>query len=140
MSRQQSGIGHRYLRSFEMRDKAQLSDWRSAVRADPGKYWLLKPCDGGASKGIKIFHGQEAIDAQASFGAHTVAQEYVEDHFLGFGARKFHLRLYFLVTRWDPIGVYLYDGGLVFRSVHKHDENIGPSEERDVFSSISNTV
>lgn len=132
--------GLRYLRTFELDQDHELIGWRHSVQEKLDKYWLLKPCLGGASKGIQIHRGQDALDAQRKFGPHTVAQEYVDDPYLGFGGRKFHLRLYLLITRWSPAGVYIYDNGLIFRSLHEYQHDNGPEVMRDVFSSISDSV
>jgi len=128
------------LPSFELDDQKQLEQWQRLVLEKPDQHWVLKPCLGGASKGIQIRKGQEALDAQASFGRHSVAQQYLEKPYLGFGGRKFHLRLYLLVTRWAPLGAHLYDDGLVFRSAHEHRPHEQRSEARDAFSSISQEV
>ena len=69
---------------------------------------------------------------------HAVAQKYIAKPYL-FGGRKFHLRLYVLVTSWHPPAAFLYDDGLVFRSRQQYDAQ-SPSTERDVFSSTSDQV
>jgi hypothetical protein len=70
--------------------------------------------------------------------AETVAQEYLEQPYLAFGKRKFHIRLFVHVSRWAPAEAHLYDEGLVFRSLQEYDGF--PNLDRDIFSSISQNV
>jgi len=129
----------RHLRSYDLSNPDELAEWRGDVAENSNKIWVLKPCLGGASQGIQLAKGSEALDAQKGFVPETVAQEYVDEPFLGFGGRKFHLRLYILVPRWGPTVAYLYDNGLVFRSREDYAGS-GPSTQRDIFSSISKNV
>lgn len=125
----------RYLPSFILGE--ELEAWRETVMRDPDQYWVLKPCLGGASKGIQIHRGLDALKAQPGFGADAVAQEYVKP-FLGFGY-KFHLRIYLLVTRWAPLGAYLFNEGLVFWSKSRHDTSNMNTEDH-IFSGISRSI
>jgi len=128
----------RHLRNFDLSDSTHVAAWRKAVAKSPKKLWVMKPCFGGASRGIQIVQGQTVVGDEERFGAQTAAQEYLEP-FLGFGRRKFHLRLYVLVTRWAPVGAYLYDEGVVFRSKHEYDRGRVTTED-NIFSSISGDV
>mmetsp|Transcript_2432 Transcript_2432/g.2566 ORF Transcript_2432/g.2566 Transcript_2432/m.2566 type:complete len:463 (-) Transcript_2432:267-1655(-) len=131
----------RHLRSFDLSNEQEFQTWQSLVNEEPSRNWILKPCLGGASKGIEVLHGKDLLNAYSSggFPPETVAQEYVE-HFMNFGGSKFHLRLYVLVTHWAPTTVYLYNGGLVFRSRHTYQQDAARSAARDAFSSISDSV
>merc|ERR1712129_33126 len=59
---------------------------------------------------------------------------------MGFGGRKFHLRVYVLVPDWGPKPrALVYDEGVVFRSKHPYQRG-RPSPARDIFSRMSSDV
>ncbi|CAK0866352.1 unnamed protein product [Prorocentrum cordatum] len=101
--------------------------------------WVVKRCDAGLSQGVALLSGRELLAASERWASGreakspwTVAQEYLERPYMGFGGSKFHLRVYVLVTRWAPSpSVLVFDEGLVFRSrdPYQHD-NL--SEGRDI--------
>lgn len=129
----------RFLRTFELGDNLQNEAWHEAMKSEPNRHWIIKPCIAGQSKGIELIRGRDfKVDRDQPRGRY-VAQEFVERPFLGFGGRKFHLRLYVLVTRWDPPGVFMYDEGMLFRSERTYDPD-RPSRQHDIFSGISKEV
>mmetsp|Transcript_25162 Transcript_25162/g.63845 ORF Transcript_25162/g.63845 Transcript_25162/m.63845 type:complete len:415 (-) Transcript_25162:10-1254(-) len=132
--------GKPYLRSFELTKPEELERWRREVEAAPTKSWVLKPCSAGASKGIEVARGAGALEVQRRMKSSTIAQEYLERPFRGFGDRKFHMRLFVLMPRYEPVAAYLYGDGLVFRSTHEAKRGDLPSAEKDVFSSLSDSV
>eukprot|EP00928_Gymnodinium_smaydae_P011940 TRINITY_DN14367_c0_g1_i1.p1 TRINITY_DN14367_c0_g1~~TRINITY_DN14367_c0_g1_i1.p1 ORF type:complete len:190 (-),score=30.14 TRINITY_DN14367_c0_g1_i1:619-1188(-) len=88
------------------------------------------------SHGIDLVSSEDVLSvATKVVGRHAVAQEYVHQPYL-FDGRKFHFRIYLLVTRWAPTGAFLYDEGLLFRSRHVYDPR-KLSEKRDLFSGTS---
>eukprot|EP00928_Gymnodinium_smaydae_P037256 TRINITY_DN25896_c0_g2_i1.p1 TRINITY_DN25896_c0_g2~~TRINITY_DN25896_c0_g2_i1.p1 ORF type:complete len:485 (-),score=108.70 TRINITY_DN25896_c0_g2_i1:22-1449(-) len=131
----------RYLATFELDDPAQLVAWQRQLQAAPERHWLLKPCAAGNSQGIQLLRGRELL-SMSNLGTHVVAQEYLEDPYLGFGGSKFHLRLYVLVTDWSqPTSAFLYDDGLIFRSKQAYRrEGVARSVASDVFSGITASV
>jgi len=132
------GGGPKHLRVFNLAIEAQREQWRQAVQEDMSLEWVVKPTVAGRSQGIRLLRGEDALGA--SLPSHLyVAQEYIRRPFLGFGGRKFHLRLYILVTRWKPIGAFLFDEGIVFRSRLAYDSD-NTSVERDIFSGVSESV
>merc|ERR1712039_576396 len=59
---------------------------------------------------------------------------------MGFGNRKFHLRVYVLVTNWSPQPrILMFNEGVVFRSRHQYNAQ-ALDNKRDVFSAISTDV
>mmetsp|Transcript_37073 Transcript_37073/g.106023 ORF Transcript_37073/g.106023 Transcript_37073/m.106023 type:complete len:449 (+) Transcript_37073:66-1412(+) len=135
--------GHRHFLSFVLDDPKQFAEWTKMVQAEPLRFWLLKPCRAGASKGIRLLRGVAALAQAAGLQGSeaSVAQEYLERPYMGFGGRKFHLRLYILVTRWSPTAAYLYNDGLIFRSRHPYKLPDGSEQgDRAIFSSISKGV
>lgn len=128
----------RHLRTFELKIRAQAEAWRKETRVDPDRIWLVKECTAGHSKGIRLLRGSNTSAVDEVLDTWSVAQEYVARPFLLDG-RKFHMRLYLLVTRWAPIGAFLYGDGVIFRSKRLYDRD-QPSVQRDVFSGISEAV
>jgi len=127
------------IRTFELADRQDFDAWMLAATNAPGSHWVLKPCMGGASKGIDMISSDDVLHARYSFKGPTVAQEYVALPYLGLGGGKFHLRMYLLVTRWSPPAVYLYNNGLVIRNREKYDKNQRDTK-RDIFSVIEGSI
>jgi len=134
-----SAASSRHLPTYLLKRPEQASAWQEAMKARPERHWLVKTCSGGASKGITLVSSGDDKAIQEAIRTWSVAQEYLREPLLSAGGRKFHLRLYMLVTRWAPAGVFLYNEGLIFRSRHVHDSS-QPSQDRDVFSSVSKDV
>lgn len=130
---------HHHLRTFELHDPEQYSQWQREAQNDPHRHWIIKGCTNGASQGIKLLQGRAVRHSAPAVGTWAVAQEFLAHPYLGWGGHKFHLRLYALVTRWDPVGVVLFNNGLVFRSRAKY-HNGKPSLRKDIFSSVSKQV
>jgi len=130
-----------YLRNLVLNHQEQHATWRQEVLANPDKPWVYKICNSGMSAGVEILSGDKLIDRTKQKPKQwTVVQEYLQNPFMGFGGRKFHLRVYVLVTQWSPSPhVFVYNEGVVFRSRHKY-EGASLSDKRDVFSAISSDI
>ena len=77
--------------------------------------YIVKPDDGSQGDGIFLVSSREGLASKMRTphsNGNTVVQRYVEDTMLLDG-RKFDLRLYVLVTRLEPLEVYLCKEGLV---------------------------
>jgi len=126
----------RWLKTYELANPGDLRRWKEAARKDPQQHWVIKPCSNGASKGIELMQGRAVQQAfLGGQGPWTVAQEYVENPYLGLDGRKFHFRVYTLVTRWAPVGAFVYDEGMVFHGGHEI-KGRAPSVDKDIFSGI----
>eukprot|EP00668_Euglena_longa_P015043 GGOE01019091.1.p1 GENE.GGOE01019091.1~~GGOE01019091.1.p1 ORF type:complete len:520 (+),score=116.26 GGOE01019091.1:63-1622(+) len=100
--------------------------------------YILKPALGSCGRGIRVLDAAEAIKLLRSMckgewtGSECVLQKLVEpmlvhDH-------KWDMRLYVLVTAFDPLTVYLYSDGLVrFAS-----KGYSPAGEFDRFADLTN--
>merc|ERR1712154_356494 len=64
----------------------------------------------------------------------------MDNLYMGFGAKKFHLRLYVLVARTAPASVFIFNDGLVFRSIHTYKKGKKRTAKKDTFSRIGKTV
>merc|ERR1711933_221273 len=90
------------------------------------------------SQGVDLLRGNALVHKAQKKAPQqwTVAQAYLERPYMGYDNRKFHLRVYALVTHWGPPArVYIYDEGVVFRGRKKYDH--GALSQEDIFSSIS---
>lgn len=74
----------------------------------PAARWLLKPANTSAGSGIRLLADPRDLPARGVW----LVQEYVADPYLWRG-RKFHLRLFMLVTGLAPPVIYLYREGQV---------------------------
>lgn len=71
--------------------------------------WILKLSTGKRALGIKIITSSKDIPHD---GHDYIAQRYITNPFL-VGGRKFHLRLYLVITNLDPLRALLHKEGLV---------------------------
>ncbi|EQC41417.1 hypothetical protein SDRG_01386 [Saprolegnia diclina VS20] len=81
-----------------------------AYAADPKAIWILKPPNQCCGRGIKLVSGSAKYEFEPD--KRYVAQKYIAHPYLINGF-KFDMRLYVLVTSYDPLRVYLFDNGLV---------------------------
>ena len=70
--------------------------------------WILKPSASSCGKGIKLLTKKSQVQEKSG----VIISKYVGKPFL-INNRKFDLRIYVLVTSFDPLKVYLYHEGLV---------------------------
>lgn len=78
--------------------------------------YILKPTASSCGRGIELCRG---VPPMPRGGKQMVCQRYVCNPLLLFG-RKFDLRLYCVVTSFDPLRVYLFDEGLVRFAAEKY--------------------
>ncbi|UYV61552.1 TTLL4 [Cordylochernes scorpioides] len=82
-------------------------------RSGSKKNWIIKPPASARGTGIHVIHKWSQIPKKQP----VVVQRYLSAPFL-INDTKFDLRLYVLLTSFDPLRIYVYDDGLVrFASV-----------------------
>jgi hypothetical protein len=65
-------------------------------------------------------------------------QEYIQNPFL-IGGFKFDLRIYVLVTRVEPLSIFIYKEGIARFATEKYDTNIiNQGDERSNFIHLTN--
>ena len=70
--------------------------------------WILKPANSSCGRGIKLLNKTTKLPKK---GAYVVNQYIMKPHLLkGF---KYDLRIYVLVTSFEPLTIYIYQDGLV---------------------------
>lgn len=99
--------------------------------ANPEMKMILKPPASARGLGIQVIHKFKQIPKESRTkqpkGVTTsayIAQNYIENPLLLFNQTKFDIRLYVLITSFDPLRLYLYDDGLIRFASEKYSTNI----------------
>lgn len=95
--------------------------------------WILKPYAGACGRGIRLI--SKAADSVVPKDKKVIAQRYIRHPFLIEGT-KFDLRIYALVTSFDPLRVYLFHDGLARFATAKY--SINPSLLKNRFMHLTN--
>ena len=74
-------------------------------------HWIVKPAAASCGAGVTLHDANEPLPDRVRTEA-GVASAYIHPPYLVDGA-KFDLRLYVLVTRWEPLTAYLHASGIV---------------------------
>ncbi|XP_065161645.1 tubulin monoglutamylase TTLL4-like isoform X2 [Atheta coriaria] len=96
-----------------------------------GEKWIIKPPASARGVGIKVINKWSQLPKQTSI----VVQKYIADPYLINGS-KFDLRLYVLVTSFNPLRIYLYPEGLVRFASVKYSDN--DKDLKDRFMHLTN--
>jgi tetratricopeptide (TPR) repeat protein len=86
-------------------DAAALARFRAG--APPDQIYIVKPTNLYGGQGIRLTRTPELLPGESA-----VVQRYIGDPYLIDG-RKFHLRLYLMVSSADPVRAYVYGEGIV---------------------------
>lgn len=103
--------------SFFKRERHVLVE---ALKRDSASPWILKPSAGKRAMGVKILTASNQVPTKTN--DHYVAQRYIKDPLL-INNRKFHLRLYLLITNMQPLRALLHREGLVLFAVTNYTQN-----------------
>ena len=82
--------------------------------------YIMKPCDSACGKGIKIIGKTTTVKYKAS--KKYVLSEYIANPHLINGL-KYDLRIYVVVTSFEPLKIYLFKEGLVRFATQKYTTN-----------------
>ncbi|XP_014479842.1 PREDICTED: tubulin polyglutamylase TTLL4-like [Dinoponera quadriceps] len=103
-----------------------LRSFRQVWEKTGGKEkWIVKPPASARGTGIRVVHRWSQIPKKRP----VVVQQYLSRPMLIHGA-KFDLRLYVLVTSFNPLRVYMYPDGLVRFASVKYNEDINHLSDR----------
>lgn len=91
---------------------------QKAIASSSG-YWIYKPSKGSCGNGIQVI--SESL-SNITATKKAVLSKYIDNPLLVNGY-KFDLRLYVLVTSYDPLRIYLLDDGLVRFATEKYDND-----------------
>lgn len=104
--------------------------WVSARKQNPNALWIYKPADQSCGKGIRLYGSAlEASTDKKLAQKNGVVQRYVDNPLLINGF-KFDLRLYVVVTSYDPLKIYLNDEGLVRLATERYTANLSTISHR----------
>jgi len=86
------------------------------LESKPG-VWIRKPCCSSMGRGIRVFHSNDSVKELSDVDSKDsstwcVIQKYVSNPYLVKG-KKADMRVYVLVTSFDPLVVYLAQDGIV---------------------------
>lgn len=102
-----------------------LRDAWQRERPPGGHCWIIKPPASARGAGVHVVHRWEQIPKKQPL----VVQRYVRNPYLINGT-KFDLRLYALVTSFDPLKVYLFPDGLVRFASNKYSQECEDLSDR----------
>ena len=112
--RQNSQWRMNYKQIYKIERNAGNTKPKKAVDNISASIWLTKPFSSSCGRGIKLI--TEAY--QIGRNSKLLVQEYLTKPYLIDG-RKFDLRLYCVVTSFNPLIIYLFHDGLVRFSTKK---------------------
>ena len=94
--------------------------------------WIVKPSSSSRGRGIYIIDDPSQVNRQEA----CVVSRYLDNPLLLYG-HKFDLRLYVVVTSFDPLRVYIYREGLVrFASERYSNEDL--TSDTAMYSHLTN--
>lgn len=99
-------------------------------------YWISKPCNLSRGRGIRLIHANQHIDHSVP----QVIQQYITAPLLLSG-HKFDLRLYVLVTSFNPLECYMYQNGFARFATEPYTNHINQLDNQYIHltnSSINN--
>ena len=102
------------------KDAEKFRDARdNAARSQKKKLWIFKPTASSCGRGIKLITGSSKIPLDTKG---FLISEYISSPHLIKGL-KYDLRVYVLVTSYDPLMIYIYNDGLVRFCTKKYKVN-----------------
>ena len=85
----------------------QYSEFYTRFYLEKHAQWIVKPCNSSQGKGIFMLDSLDSLPMIEG----CVVSRYINNPLL-IGNLKFDLRIYVLVTNYDPLKIYVYDEGL----------------------------
>ena len=85
---------------------------------DPTALWILKPVAASCGRGIKIINSTQRVNKKEGM----LACKYIANPHLLNGL-KYDLRVYVLVTSFNPLRIYMYNDGLVRFATEKYSND-----------------
>ncbi|GLV34593.1 Tubulin tyrosine ligase-like 4A [Carabus blaptoides fortunei] len=98
---------------------------RQAWEKTGNEKWIIKPPASARGTGIKVIHRWAHLPKKKSL----VVQQYIANPYLINGS-KFDLRLYVLVTSFNPLRIYLYPDGLARFASTAYSDDLNTLSDR----------
>ncbi|KAL9652117.1 hypothetical protein ABK040_015946 [Willaertia magna] len=95
--------------------------------------WIIKPIASSRGRGIRLIKDISSLH----YGDHVIAQQYIHNPLLCNG-KKFDLRLYVLVTSFNPLEAFLYNEG--FARFSSKEYTLDEKELDNLFIHLTNTA
>lgn len=108
------------------------ADRLSPQVAQDNTLWIFKPSASSCGKGIRILDKDTPIPANKKG---FVISEYISNPHI-IDSKKYDLRIYVLVTNFDPLTIYIYEDGLVRFATQ--DYNLEPDDFDNKFVHLTN--
>ena len=96
--------------------------------------WIVKPINLCSGKGIHIF---KSLEEEKSLHKKYIISKYLSNPHL-INGKKYDMRLYVLVTGFQPLRIYLYKEGLLRIAAEKYNLNLKSIENR--YTHLTNTA
>lgn len=87
-----------------------------AVRDQDQNHWIVKPAALSRGRGIYITNSLNEIDLEKK----SVVSRYIPNPFL-INSHKFDLRIYVIITSFDPLRIYMFKDGLARFASEKYN-------------------
>ena len=97
-------------KTYKLSDPEEMARFKKHQKKNPNTTFIAKPEDGGQGRGIALFKHLRELP-YATQDSDIVVQRYLDKPLLLDGF-KFDLRVYVVVTGFNPIQAYFYDEGL----------------------------
>lgn len=104
---------------------------RDKEAEDPEQLYILKPSASSCGRGIKVVNKKSIISKKDGF----IASKYIMNPHI-FNGFKYDLRVYVLVTSFDPLRVYIFNEGLVRFATEPYTNN--PKDLKKKFVHLTN--
>ncbi|CAG9832568.1 unnamed protein product [Diabrotica balteata] len=107
------GLDFYLIRTFYLKELKLLKQCWEYKNGNGGEMWIIKPPASARGVGIKVINKWSQLPKKSSL----IVQKYISNPYLINGS-KFDLRLYVLVTSFNPLIIYMYKEGLA-RTISK---------------------
>jgi tubulin polyglutamylase TTLL5 len=114
----------------------QLEELLTFEQSMEDSIWLMKPVNLSRGRGIQLFtsaNWKQKLDNRAH--PKVIVSRYIPNPLL-INGYKFDLRLYVVVTSWNPLRIYLYREGLARFATEKY--NLNQKSVSNVFMHLTN--
>ncbi|XP_018576563.1 tubulin polyglutamylase TTLL4 isoform X3 [Anoplophora glabripennis] len=115
-------LPHTYVLPQELKLLKQNWEFKNG---NGGEMWIIKPPASARGVGIKVINKWSQLPKKTSL----VVQKYISNPYLINGS-KFDLRLYVLVTSFNPLRIYLYPDGLARFASAKYSDDAKDLKDR----------